>query len=118
MHIGSGPGVVGLSAMQVKPLLPLRTVRNVPSGCGATTVASADTLAGAACIALAMSSASEGVALPAGGFPLSAYADGAVQRPSAAVIKVRARVVLDMADLPVMGWSLPGRRTAGRHVRR
>src|SRR4249919_1638962 len=56
MHIGSGPGVVGLSAMQVKPLVPARTVRRVPSGFAATTAAPAATLAGAACIALRMSS--------------------------------------------------------------
>src|SRR6478672_7100107 len=71
MHIGSGPGVVGLSAMQVKPLVPGRTVRKVPSGCGATTAAPAATLGGAACIALAMRSASDGAGL-ADGSALSA----------------------------------------------
>src|SRR5438045_267776 len=55
MHIGSGPGVVGLSAMQVKPLVPARTVLMVPSGCAATTVAPPETFAGAARIALWMS---------------------------------------------------------------
>ena len=31
MHIGSGPGVVGLSGMQVQPLLPLRSSVTLPS---------------------------------------------------------------------------------------
>ncbi len=31
MHIGSGPGVVGLSGMQVQPLLPLRNSVTLPS---------------------------------------------------------------------------------------
>src|SRR5713226_8108047 len=39
MHIGSGPGVDGLSGMQVKPFVPLRTVRMVPSAFIATIVA-------------------------------------------------------------------------------
>src|SRR5262245_42058466 len=54
MHIGSGPGVSGLSAMQVKPFFPGLTVRILPSACIATTVAPSETLAGAAVIALAM----------------------------------------------------------------
>src|SRR4249919_4083273 len=54
MHIGSGPGVAGLSAMQVKPLLPARTVRMLPSGCIATMVAPPATFPGAACIALSI----------------------------------------------------------------
>ena len=29
-HIGSGPGVVGLSGMQVQPLLPLRRTFELP----------------------------------------------------------------------------------------
>src|SRR5437660_10666735 len=63
MHIGSGPGVAGLSGMQVKPFVPLRTVRMVPSASMATTVAPFATLGGAAFIALAMSSASLGAFL-------------------------------------------------------
>src|SRR5258708_29556537 len=58
MHIGSGPGVAGLSGMQVKPFVPLRSVRREPLASMATTVAPFATLAGAAFIALAMSAAS------------------------------------------------------------
>src|SRR6185295_7585227 len=58
MHIGSGPGVAGLSAMQVKPPRPRRTVRIVPSARIATIVALRETAAGAADIALAISAAS------------------------------------------------------------
>src|SRR4051794_39872763 len=58
MHIGSGPGVVGLSAMQVKPLLPRRTVRIAPWAPIATMVASRATAAGAADIALRIKAAS------------------------------------------------------------
>src|ERR1700737_3115963 len=61
-HIGSGPGVTGLSGMQVKPFVPLRSVRIVPSASIATSVAPFATLDGAAFIALAMSSASVGFA--------------------------------------------------------
>src|SRR5436853_6611029 len=60
MHIGSGPGVAGLSGMQVNPLVPLRSVRILPSASIAMMVASFATLAGAAFIALAMSSLSPG----------------------------------------------------------
>src|SRR3954451_14136661 len=58
MHIGSGPGVAGLSGMQVKVLLPLRMVRIFPSGPTATMAASCATAGGAADIALLMSSSS------------------------------------------------------------
>src|SRR6187455_2437583 len=58
MHIGSGPGVSGLSAMHVNPFVPLRTVRIFPSASIATMVASFATPAGAAVIALLMISAS------------------------------------------------------------
>src|SRR5215469_10129414 len=68
MHIGSGPGVAGLSGMQVKLFVPLRKVRIFPSAPMATIVACFPTLAGAADSALAMSSASVGTALAAGGF--------------------------------------------------
>src|SRR5690348_4210510 len=60
MHIGSGPGVCGLSGMQVNPLLPLRNVRIWWLASMATMVASLATFAGAACMALAMSEASLG----------------------------------------------------------
>src|SRR6266478_325826 len=52
-HIGSGPGVSGLSGMQVKPLVPLRSVRMPPFGSGATIVAFSATFFGAAFSALA-----------------------------------------------------------------
>src|SRR5512135_727136 len=60
-HIGSGPGVVGLSGMQVQPLLPLRSVRMLAPSI-ATIVAFLETLIGAAFIALATSWASVGAA--------------------------------------------------------
>src|SRR3954467_1823558 len=53
MHIGSGPGVAGLSAMQVKPLWPRRTVR-MPLAPIATIVAPRPIAGGAADIALAI----------------------------------------------------------------
>ena len=52
-HIGSGPGVVGLSGMQVQPLLPLRKVFIVPSALAWTIVALPEIDAGAADRALA-----------------------------------------------------------------
>src|SRR5258708_17580336 len=61
-HIGSGPGVSGLSGMQVKPLVPLRMVRIAPPFSIATIVAPLATLDVPAFIALAMSSASLGAA--------------------------------------------------------
>src|SRR5690349_9763699 len=57
MHIGSGPGVAGLSAMQVKPLSPRRIVRIDPSRPTATIVAPRATAAGAADMALRISAA-------------------------------------------------------------
>src|SRR5271166_2673012 len=64
-HIGSGPGVSGLSGMQVKPLDPLRSVRIPPFGSGATMVAFSATFFGAAFMALAISSSSVGADLAA-----------------------------------------------------
>src|SRR3990167_2075622 len=52
MHMGSGPGVAGLSGIQVKPLLPSRRVRIWPSASIATTLAAALTFGGAAFMAL------------------------------------------------------------------
>src|SRR6478735_3510880 len=52
MHIGSGPGVVGLSGMHVKPPVPLRRVRILPSLPETMMVAVSATLRGAADIAL------------------------------------------------------------------
>src|ERR1035438_9688589 len=63
-HIGSGPGVSGLSGMQVKPLLPLRSVRIPPFESGVTMVALSATFLGAAVMALAISSSSVGAGLP------------------------------------------------------
>src|SRR3546814_12671367 len=63
MHIGSGPGVVGLSGMHVNALVPWRSVRIVPSAPVATIVASLATRAGAARMALAIHSASVGMLL-------------------------------------------------------
>src|SRR4029077_18664246 len=72
MHIGSGPGVAGLSGMQVKLLVALRTVRILPPPSMTTIVACLPTLGGAADSALAMSSASVGPGLAAAGFPAGA----------------------------------------------
>src|SRR5205085_2737838 len=76
MHMGSGPGVAGLSGMQVNPFFPSRSVRIFPPASIATTVAPLATLAGAAFMALAMSSASLGFAAAffAGGAPVAAMA--------------------------------------------
>src|SRR3989344_5949707 len=54
MHMGSGPGVAGLSGMQVKPFFPSRSVRILPSASMATMVAPFETFAGAADMALAI----------------------------------------------------------------
>src|SRR5690349_13568366 len=63
MHIGSGPGVAGLSGMQVQPLLPSRRVAIDPSASACMMVASREMDSGAADIALATGSlASEGAA--------------------------------------------------------
>src|SRR4029077_8747070 len=64
-HMGSGPGVSGLSGMHVKPVAPLRSVRIPPFGSGDTMVASSATFLGAAFMALAISSSSVGAALAA-----------------------------------------------------
>jgi hypothetical protein len=58
MHVGSGPGVSGLSAMQVKPFDPRRNVRIVPLARMSTTVAPRATAAGAADRALRIEAAS------------------------------------------------------------
>src|SRR5882724_2959920 len=64
-HIGSGPGVSGLSGIQVKPLVPLRSVRIPALGSGTTMVAFSATFLGAAFVALAISSSSVGAYLAA-----------------------------------------------------
>src|ERR1043165_9886467 len=58
MHIGSGPGVVGLSGMHVQPFVPSRSVRILPSALMSITVAFFAIDIGAADIALAISAAS------------------------------------------------------------
>src|SRR5256714_7477722 len=68
-HIGSGPGVAGLSGMQVKALVPLRRGCIPPFGSGATTVAFSPTFWGAALSALAIISAALGAAPPAAAAP-------------------------------------------------
>src|SRR5437588_547444 len=77
MHIGSGPGVAGLSGMQVKLLVPLRTVRILPPSSMTTIVACLPTLGGAADSALAMSCASVGPGLAAAGFAGASAASAA-----------------------------------------
>src|SRR5215510_13964944 len=63
-HIASGPGVLGLSAMHVKLLLPLRMLRILPSAVISTIAASFEMAAGAADIALLMIAASSLFACP------------------------------------------------------
>src|SRR3954468_10382372 len=61
-HIGSGPGVAGASAMQVKPLVPLRNSR-MPEAPMSTIVAPSAMALGAALMALAILSASVALAV-------------------------------------------------------
>src|SRR5258706_2410125 len=60
MHIGSGPGVLGASGMQVKPFVPGRSERIVPSAAAAMTAACLETPAGAAGSALLVECATVG----------------------------------------------------------
>ena len=62
MHIGSGPGVAGLSGMQVQPLLPLRSSVILPSAPTVITDALCAIDAGAADSALLTGSAEGRVA--------------------------------------------------------
>src|SRR5215217_8464862 len=57
-HIGSGPGEFGLSGRQVKPLLPRRRMRMLPSASIVTIAAAAATASGAAAMALLIMSSS------------------------------------------------------------
>src|ERR1043165_8351606 len=84
MHIGSGPGVVGLSGMQVQPFLPSRRVFIAPSGCASTIVASPETEAGAAAIALSIGSVGCAVAALAVSLPLACAPGGEPARSQAA----------------------------------
>src|ERR1700692_1345856 len=69
MHMGSGPGVAGLSGIHVNSLVPLRSVRILPWASIVTMVAFLATPAGAALMALFIRSASLGA-----GFLSSAFA--------------------------------------------
>src|SRR5215469_12534911 len=90
IHIGSGPGVAGLSGMHVKLFVPFRSVRIFPSASIATIVACLPTFGGAADSALAISSASVGAAFAAvaGVSPLTWYAD---MKNAAPIISGRGR---------------------------
>src|SRR5215469_17801186 len=91
IHIGSGPGVAGLSGMHVKLFVPFRSVRIFPSASIATIVACLPTFGGAADSALAISSASVGAAFGAAAgvsAPLTWYAD---MKNAAPIIRVRGR---------------------------
>src|SRR5437879_5851951 len=96
MHIGSGPGVAGLSGMQVKLLVPLRTVRILPPSSMTTIVACLPTLGGAADSALAMSSASVGPGLAA--VALSAGFAGASAAGAAQLHAARAAPTSNRID--------------------
>src|SRR3979411_1294039 len=98
MHIGSGPGVAGLSGMQVKPFVPLRSVRILPSASMATIVAFLPTAAGAALIALLIMSASARAALAAGFGVSAAFADS--KRLKDARIIIAAEVAFVHMGLP------------------
>src|SRR5437762_13648320 len=89
MHIGSGPGVAGLSGMQAKLLVPLRTVRILPPSSMATIVACLPTLGGAADSALAMSCASVGPGLAAAGFAGASAASAAQHQAATTAPQVK-----------------------------
>src|SRR5258708_2116359 len=109
MHIGSGPGVVGLSGMHVKAFVPLRMVRILPSASTATIVAFFPTFGGAADSALAMSSASVGVGFAAAAFTGVSAADAPqVNMISAAPINNWIdRIGLCICILPLNGEVAP-----------
>ena len=89
MHIGSGPGVVGLSGMQVKLPVPWRTVRMVPSAAMTTMVAFSATALGAAVIALAITFLSD-----------IAAAAGLIAEPGVMVLSAEAASETDIKDAP------------------
>jgi hypothetical protein len=102
MHIGSGPGVVGLSGKHVNPLLPWRKVRIVPSLSMVTIVADALTLPGAAFMALWINfvSAAEGaddLAPASRGTASAAFACCMNMMASAAAIAPNLKIDFDMA---------------------
>src|SRR5216684_5236982 len=83
IHMGSGPGVAGLSGIQVNPLVPLRSVRILPSASIATMVAFLATLAGAALMALLTRSASLGAVFFSSAFATRLSASAAQATPPA-----------------------------------
>src|SRR5262249_4375948 len=89
MHIGSGPGVPGLSGMHVQPFVPLRIVTILPSAVMLTIAAFFATLIGAALMALLMRSASLGAALGL----------SAANAASATVAQIRTPVTFFIAQL-------------------
>src|ERR1700688_2410570 len=104
MHMGVGPGTSGLVGMQVKALVPLRSVRILPSASMATMVAWLPTFGGAADSALAMSSASVGAALAGAGAGASAAHAAHASGIKAAPISTQVnRVCLLICTLPL--WS-------------
>src|SRR5262245_49800166 len=105
MHIGSGPGVVGLSGMQVKPFSPLRSVRMAPAASMAITVAPLPTASGAAFMALATSASSEGPAGLAGAAAAAGFAAGLDLRASAAVAGWRKADIASTARTPPAKWA-------------
>src|SRR5690349_843444 len=98
-HIGSGPGVVGESAMQVKLLVPLRSSRMVPSAPMSIIVAPSAMALGAAVMALSIFSAS--VALAVSSLPLPVTASAADST---------ALVTLAAASLAVLAAGLQATR--------
>src|SRR5207249_9246609 len=98
-HIGSGPGVSGLSGMHVKPSLPLRSVRIPPFGSGATMVASSATFLGAAFMALAISSSSVGAVLAP--LALAAWCIAAVSAAGASAAQDRKSTRLNSSHVSI-----------------
>src|SRR5690242_5400100 len=81
VHIGSGPGVAGLSGRQVKPLVPARSSFIEPSAPMSMIIAPLPTASGAALIALAILPASSvgaaAIAIVSAGFVSAALASAA-----------------------------------------
>src|SRR5256885_9324906 len=82
MHIGSLPGVCGLSAMQVQPLFPLRKVLTAPLASTVIIAASCAIEAGAAVSALATGSIDAAWPWAAGASTLSAAKPALLQAPT------------------------------------
>src|SRR5215467_6193640 len=97
-HIGSGPGVSGLSGMHVNAFVPLRNVC-MPLSSIVTIVAFFATAAGAALIALAISCFSLGAFFAAAAFS-AANALAAVAARSVAAIRRNVSVMACMSTSP------------------